>query len=209
MIVRDPLNKRALETYNGEEQRPPVNLEAAEQAYRQLLIALGENPNRDGLRDTPRRAAKAMIELTAGRFEDPQQILGRTFEHAGDDLIVLRNVEFFSICEHHLLPFIGRAHIAYRPHADRVVGLSKLARIVDTFARRPQMQERMTNQIAEAIDLHAEATGVAVIVEGEHMCMKMRGVSKSHPMMQTVSCRGLFVDDTDARAEALRMLRGD
>lgn len=192
----------------GEEQAPPgaVDLEAAELAVRDLLIALGEDPSRDGLRDTPRRVAKAMAQLMAGRFADPAEHLSRIFEQRCDDLVALRKIELFSICEHHLLPFLGHVHIAYLPDHGRVVGLSKLARVVEVYARRPQLQERLTNQIADAIDRHVRPRGVAVIVEAEHLCMKMRGVCKTHPSMRTLAFRGEFETNEHRRAEVITAL---
>lgn len=186
--------------------RGQVDLAGAEAAVRDLLVALGEDPARDGLRDTPRRVAWAMAELLAGRFEDPARHLDRVFEQAGDDLIVLRDIEFFSVCEHHLMPFLGRVHIAYLPNGGEVVGLSKLARLVEVYARRPQLQERLTNEIADALDEHLAPRGVAVVVEGEHMCMKMRGVGKVEPVMQTFALRGGLRDEVERRSEVLSIL---
>lgn len=183
-----------------------VNLAAAEVAVHQLLVALGEDPRRDGLRDTPRRVAKAMAQLMAGRFADPAEHLSRVFEQRCDDLVCLRKIELFSICEHHLLPFLGHVHIAYLPDHGRVVGLSKLARVVEVYARRPQLQERLTNQIADAIDRHVRPRGVAVIVEAEHLCMKMRGVGKTHPSMRTLAFRGVFEREEQSRAEVFTAL---
>ncbi|MCC5829667.1 MAG: GTP cyclohydrolase I FolE [Phycisphaeraceae bacterium] len=185
-----------------------IDLPAAERAVRSLLEALGEDPRREGLLDTPRRVAKALSEMTAGRFEDPAVILSRTFEQECDQPVILRDIAFNSLCEHHLLPFTGKAHVAYLPGDGRVVGLSKLARLVDTFARRPQLQEQMTNQIADALATHLHAKAVAVIVEGEHMCMKLRGVAKNGATMRTLAMRGDYQLDRDARMEILSLLRG-
>jgi len=184
----------------------PVDLPAAERAARQLLVALGEDPEREGLLDTPRRIARAFHEMLAGRYEDPGDHLSRTFEQASDDVIILRNIEFSSLCEHHFLPFTGKAHIAYLPDHGHVVGLSKLARVVDVYARRPQLQERMTNQIADALVEHLDPRGVAVVVQGEHMCMKLRGVHKHSPVMQTFALRGAFKHRPELRSEILAML---
>ena len=185
----------------------PVNLEAAELAVEQLLSALGEDPQRDGLRDTPRRVAKAMAELMHGRYEDPRVHLERTFNQECADLVLLRDVEFFSLCEHHLMPFVGMAHVAYLPAHGQVVGLSKLARVVEVFARRPQLQERMTQQIADAIEKHLRPQGVAVVIQAEHMCMKMRGVCKHQPVMHTHALRGLLKTDPHWRNEVLTLTR--
>jgi GTP cyclohydrolase I len=185
---------------------PTVDLLAAEHAVRQLLTALGEDPGREGLRDTPRRVARAMAQLMAGRGEDPAIHLRRQFTQACDEVVILRDIEFFSLCEHHLLPFIGKAHIAYLPGNGKVVGLSKLARVVDVFARRPQLQEQMTTQIADALQQHAGARGVAVVVEAEHMCMKMRGACKHDARMQTFALRGVLRDQPAMRTEILSLL---
>jgi GTP cyclohydrolase IA len=187
----------------------PVDLVRAEHAVRELLLALGENPDRDGLQDTPRRVAKAYRELLSGLHTHPATHLERTFEHEGamGDVVVLRDIEFFSLCEHHLLPFLGKAHVAYLPAGGRVVGLSKLARTVDVFARRPQLQERLTAQIADALMEHLSPRGVAVIVEGEHMCMKMRGVGKQHSVMATTAYRGAYQSDAALRSEVTSLMR--
>ncbi|QQE10337.1 GTP cyclohydrolase I FolE [Planctomycetota bacterium] len=184
-----------------------VDFEAAEHAMQQFLIALGEDVEREGLADTPRRVAKAMIELMSGRTEDVGEILSRRFKQETDSPVMLRDIELFSLCEHHLLPFIGKVHIAYLPGDGYVVGLSKLARLVDAFAKRPQIQEQLTNQIADSLVEHLSPKGVLVWVEAEHMCMKMRGVKKCNPVMQTIASRGLYRDDRGAREELLAMLR--
>jgi GTP cyclohydrolase I len=183
-----------------------VDLDAAADAVRNLLLALGEDPDREGLRDTPRRVAKAMNELMAGRFEDPGVHLKRAFAQRSDEVIMLKNIELFSMCEHHLLPFIGKAHVAYLPSDGQVVGLSKLARLVDVYAKRPQLQERLTNQVADALIEHINPLGAAVIVQAEHMCMKMRGVCKHEPVMHTFALRGVFKDNPEMRTEILTML---
>lgn len=182
-----------------------------ERAVREILIAIGEDPDREGLQETPMRAAKTWRDLTAGFRDSAQRHLGKQFEHrttGGHDLVAVRDVEFHSLCEHHLLPFFGRAHVAYLPANDRVCGLSKVARTVDVFARRLQMQERLTSQIADAIVEHLDPLGVAVILEGEHMCMRMRGASKSDSDMLTTSFRGVFENDRNARAEVSALLLG-
>ena len=179
-------------------------------AVREILFAVGENPDREGLVDTPARVARAYAETFAGLREDAGTHLARTFEHesSGDDVVILRNIEFASLCEHHLAPFLGRAHVAYLPSGGRVTGLSKLARTVDTFARRPQLQERLTSQIADAIVEHLQPRGVAVLVEGEHMCMRVRGAKKADAKMVTTAMRGVYSDDRDLRREVLGLLRG-
>jgi GTP cyclohydrolase I len=191
-----------------EHARPSaVDLPRAERAVRELLLAVGEDPDRDGLRDTPQRVARAYGELLAGLREDPATHLARTFEQEEGEIIVVRDIEFFSLCEHHLLPFTGRAHVAYLPGSGRVVGLSKLARTVDVFARRPQLQERLTNQVADAIMDHLHARGAAVRIEAEHMCMKTRGVSKSGSSMVTVARRGDFKTQPALRSEVMTLLQ--
>ena len=180
-----------------------------ERAVREILLAIGEDPQREGLRETPLRAAKAWADLTAGSRDHAALHLAKQFEHSiagGRELVVVRNVEFHSLCEHHLLPFFGRASVAYLPANDRVCGLSKIARTVDVFARRLQMQERLTAQIANALVEYLAPVGVAVILEGEHLCMRMRGASKSDADMLTTSFRGLFERDSSARAEVIALL---
>ncbi len=184
-----------------------IDLHRIERAIEQILLAIGEDPSRDGLRDTPRRVARAYREMFRGLTEDPATHLGRVFKQEHDGIIVLRDIPFFSVCEHHLLPFSGKVAIAYQPASGHVVGLSKLARTVDVFARRPQVQERLTDQIADALVDHLQPRGVAVIVEAEHMCMKMRGVSKCGSVMSTSAFRGVFRSDRDARADAMELMR--
>ena len=178
-------------------------------AVREILIAVGEDPDREGLLDTPQRVARAYAETFAGLREDAGTHLARTFEYesSGDDVVILRNIEFSSMCEHHLAPFLGRAHLAYLPSGGRVTGLSKLARTVDVFARRPQLQERLTSQIADALVEHLSPRGVAVVIEGEHMCMRVRGAKKSDAKMLTTAMRGVYTEDKDLRREVLSLLR--
>lgn len=191
---------------NAIKTSPTVNLKRAERAVRELLISMGEDPNREGLADTPRRVARMYQELFAGNQTDPEIHLRRTFNEPYDELVVLRDIDFASLCEHHLLPFIGRAHVAYLP-GNRVVGLSKLARTVDAFARRPQVQERLTSQIADSIMQHLKARAVIVVIESEHLCMKVRGVAKPNSVMATSAIRGAFRTDAAARSEAMTLLR--
>ncbi len=189
--------------------RPEVDLPRIEAAVREILAGLGEDPDRDGLLDTPRRVAKAYAEMLSGLREDAADHLGRVFEHQtrGDDLVVVRDIEFSSLCEHHLLPFVGKAQVTYLPEHGKVVGLSKIARTVDVFARRPQLQERLTAQIADAIEEHLGARGVAVIIEGRHMCMSVRGVRKPGADMVTTAFRGLLERNHALREQAVGMLR--
>lgn len=204
-----PLPRAELAPVDAGLDHIPVDTARIERAVREILIAVGEDPDREGLEETPQRVARAYREILAGLRQDAARHLGRVFEHrtAGDDLVVVRDIEFFSLCEHHLLPFAGVAQVAYLPDKGRVVGLSKIARTVDVFARRPQLQERLTGQIADAIGTHLQARGVAVVVQAEHMCMKMRGVGKHRADMVTTAFRGLLDRSTALRAEALELLR--
>lgn len=175
-----------------------------ETAVQTLLKHIGENPFREGLTDTPKRVAKALLEMNCGYDQNPKDILERDFEMQGyDEMIAVPNVEFYSTCEHHILPFFGVAHIAYIPGGKklRVVGLSKLARIVDCFARRLQVQERLTSQIADAIEEHLDVKGVAVVIQSRHLCMCARGVEKHKASMVTSSMRGVFKRQNATRAE--------
>jgi GTP cyclohydrolase IA len=179
-------------------------------AVREILLAVGEDPDREGLLDTPARVARAYAETFAGLREDAGTHLARTFDHeaSGDDVVMLRNIEFASLCEHHLAPFLGRAHVAYLPSGGKVTGLSKLARTVDVFARRPQLQERLTAQIADALVEHLQPRGVAVLIEGEHLCMRVRGARKADAKMVTTAMRGVYTEDRELRREVLALLRG-
>ncbi|MFM7133534.1 MAG: GTP cyclohydrolase I FolE [Planctomycetota bacterium] len=176
-------------------------------AVREMLIAVGEDPDRDGLLDTPKRVAKAYAELFRGLSEDAGTHLARTFEQASGELITVTNINFFSLCEHHLLPFHGQAHVAYLPRHGRVVGLSKLARTVEVFARRPQLQERLTDQIADALVEHLDVAGAVVMVEGEHMCMRMRGVRSHDANMTTFARRGIYRDEEQRGMQAMQLVR--
>ena len=176
-----------------------------QKAIRDLLIAVGEDPDREGLRDTPKRVARMYEEIFAGLQADPAVHLKRVFSERYDEIVLLRDIDFYSLCEHHLLPFHGKAHVAYLPDG-KVVGLSKLARTVEAFARRPQVQERMTCQIADALMEHLAPKGVGVIVEASHMCMKMRGVQKPDGTMVTSALRGVFKDNAASRAEVLGLI---
>jgi GTP cyclohydrolase IA len=180
-----------------------------EAAVREILIGIGEDPDREGLRDTPARVARAYRELFAGLDGDPDEVLARTFSENHDELVLVRDIPMFSMCEHHLLPFHGVAHVAYLPGADgRVTGLSKLARLVDLYARRPQVQERLTTQVADALDQALGARGVIVVIDAEHQCMSARGVRKPGSRTTTSAVRGTLKSSASTRAEALGLIRG-
>lgn len=188
-----------------------MNENLAVESVRNLLIALGYDPDHEALRDTPKRVAKAMRDATSGRQHRAEEVLGTTFAADGyDEVILLRNIPFYSMCEHHLLPFHGHAHVAYVPGQSterRVVGLSKLARLVDMHARRLQLQERMTADIANDLERVLGATGVGVIVSAKHLCMCSRGVAKDGASMVTSVMRGCFMTKPEARAELLGLIR--
>lgn len=178
----------------------------AERAITELLIALGEDPNRDGLRDTPARVARALKENFEGLWQDPRDVLSTTFDLGHRELVIVRDIEIFSHCEHHLTPFHGVAHIGYIPgESGRITGLSKLARLVDLYSRRPQVQERLTSQIADSMMEILEPAGVIVIIDCEHLCMSMRGVKKTQARTTTSAVRGQLRDPA-TRAEAMSLI---
>ncbi|HEY1829447.1 MAG TPA: GTP cyclohydrolase I FolE [Acidimicrobiales bacterium] len=186
-----------------------VDVERVQAAVAELLEAIGDDPDRDGLRDTPRRVASMYEELFSGLHDDPARHLEVTFAADHDEMVMVRDIPFASLCEHHLVPFLGKAHVAYIPAEDgRITGLSKLARLVDGYARRLQVQERMTTQIADAIANVLAPRGVLVVIEAEHLCMSMRGVKKPGTVTVTSSVRGLFRSDVATRAEAMGFIRG-
>ena len=185
----------------------PVDHARLEAAVIELLGAVGEDPSREGLRDTPRRIADMYAEVFSGLAVDPAAYLKVGFEVAHNEMVILRNIPFYSMCEHHLLPFHGEAHVGYVPDG-RVVGVSKLARAVEAYARRPQIQEQLTSQVAEAIMEALRPDGVAVVVEAEHLCMTMRGVQKPGSRMVTSAMRGRFRKSAVTRAEFLALVRG-
>jgi len=194
----DPLTSAADLFCEGE-----MDLDAIEKSVSQILAAVGEDTDREGLIKTPSRVARSYQELLAGYRMDPRALLNEAvFDVAYDEMVIVRDIEFYSMCEHHMLPFIGRAHVAYIP-TDKVIGLSKIPRIVDLFSRRLQVQERMTTQIAEFIQVAIQPQGVAVVVEGVHMCMMLRGVKKHDARMTTSSMLGVFRHDLSTRMEFL------
>lgn len=177
-----------------------------ENAVRDILEAVGENPNRPGLLETPRRVANMYEEMFSGLTEDPKQHLKFFDEKSNDEMVIVRDIPFASMCEHHLLPFVGKAHIAYIPSENKIIGLSKIARIVDNFAKKPQVQERLTHDIADFLYKEMNAKGVAVIMEAEHMCMSIRGAKASGSKTQTSALRGVIRSDARTRSEALALL---
>ncbi len=207
----EELDYLAARLVNGQLSGVPVeqtvDLARIEKAVREILIAVGEDPDRDGLVRTPVRVARAYAELFAGLRVDPKQVLTTAFEAEHDELVLVRDIEVFSLCEHHLLPFRGVAHIGYIPGASgRITGLSKLARLVEVYARRPQVQERLTSQIADLLMSQLDARGVIVVLECEHMCMAMRGIQKAGAKTVTSAVRGLFRCDEKSRAEAMSLI---
>lgn len=192
-----------------DEQATGVDQPRIAAAVREILAAIGEDPDRDGLLDTPDRVARMYAEICAGLHEDPTQHLVTMFEAGHDEMVMVRDIPLHSLCEHHLAPFIGLAHVAYIPNADgRVIGLSKFARLIDGYARRPQVQERLTTQIADALQATLEPKGVMVVIEAEHLCMSMRGVRKAGASTVTSAVRGLFRSSVATREEAMRFVQG-
>ncbi len=186
-----------------------VDLARVEKAVRELLIAIGEDPERSGLVRTPERVARAYAEMFAGLFVDPDEVLHTTFDENHDELVLVKDIPLYSICEHHLVPWHGTAAVGYIPGTDgRITGLSKLARVVDLYAKRPQVQERLTSQVADAVMRRLEPQGVIVVVEAEHLCMAMRGVRKPGSTTTTSAVRGIFQSDPRSRAEALSLILG-
>ncbi|MEO9139782.1 MAG: GTP cyclohydrolase I FolE [Jatrophihabitans sp.] len=186
-----------------------MDLPRAEAAVRELLIAVGEDPDRDGLRRTPERVAKAYAEVFGGLHINPDDVLETTFDENHDELVLIKDIPMFSTCEHHLVPWHGTAAVGYIPGEDgRITGLSKLARLVDLYARRPQVQERLTSQVADAMVRVLEPRGVIVVIEAEHLCMSMRGIRKPGARTITSAVRGRFKDDPRTRAEALSLIVG-
>jgi len=185
----------------------PVDLDRIEAAVAEILVALGEDPSRDGLQETPARVARMYAEVCSGLHEDPADYLIRTFDLEHDEMVMVRDIPVYSLCEHHLLPFFGVAHVAYIPQkGGMITGLSKLARLVDGFSRRLQIQERLTSQVAGAIQRTLEPQGTLVVVEAEHLCMSMRGVQKPGAVTVTSAVHGVFRDEVSTRLEAMRFI---
>jgi GTP cyclohydrolase IA len=180
-----------------------------EGAVREILLAIGEDPERDGLRETPARVARAFAEQFSGLHIDPSTVLNTSFDENHNEMILMRDIELYSTCEHHLLPFFGKAHVGYIPGPDgRVTGLSKLARLVDGYAKRPQVQERLTTQIVEALVRRLQPAGAIVVLEAEHLCMAMRGIRKPGAITTTSAVRGIFQSQGRTRAEAMSLITG-
>ena len=184
-----------------------VDLPRVSRAIREILLAIGEDPDRDGLRDTPDRVARSYAEQFSGLGQRPEDVLTTVFDAGHDEMVLVRDIEVYATCEHHLIPFFGVAHVGYIPNEKgQLTGLSKLARLVDLYARRPQVQERMTSQIADALMSVLEPSGVIVVIEAEHLCMAMRGVRKPGAKTVTSAVRGSFRDNSGTRAEAMSLI---
>lgn len=184
-----------------------MDKERIQNAVREILIAVGEDPDREGLLETPKRVANMYEEIFAGLTEDPKQHIKLFNEQSNDEMVIVKDIPFYSMCEHHLLPFFGKAHIGYIPSDNKIIGLSKLARIVDNFAKKPQVQERLTSDIADFLNDNLQPKGVAVIMEAEHMCMTMRGARAAGSKTQTSALRGIMRTDAKTRAEVLSLLK--
>lgn len=184
-----------------------MDKERIQNAVREILIAVGEDPDREGLLETPKRVANMYEEIFAGLTEDPKQHIKLFNEQSNDEMVIVKDIPFYSMCEHHLLPFFGKSHIGYIPSDNKIIGLSKLARIVDNFAKKPQVQERLTSDIADFLNDNLQPKGVAVIMEAEHMCMTMRGARAAGSKTQTSALRGIMRTDAKTRAEVLSLLK--
>ena len=195
---------------DGERADPgpaPVDLERIRRAVREILLAVGEDPEREGLRETPDRVARMYAEVFQGLHQDPREHLRKRFTQKYDEMVTIKDIQFESFCEHHLLPFTGKAHVAYLPHG-RVVGLSKIPRVIDALARRPQVQEQLTEQVADLLMEELDARGVAVVMEASHSCMTIRGVRKSESFYVTSAMRGAFRNNLATRMEVLSLIHG-
>jgi GTP cyclohydrolase I len=197
--------KKKGDSRHPEDDSAPIDSPRIERAVREILLAIGEDPDREGLVKTPGRVARAYGELMAGLRQDPRRHLKTVFHERYDEVVLLRDIEFHSLCEHHLLPFMGRAHVAYLPDG-KVVGLSKLARLVEGYARRPQVQERLTTQIADALMAELQPIGAACVIEAVHTCMTIRGAKKHGSTMVTSALRGIFKENPASRAEILSLM---
>jgi GTP cyclohydrolase I len=196
-----------LPSHSSDPSPPTVDLPRIEQAVRDILVAVGEDPNREGLLETPARVARMYAELFSGLHSEPAAHLQKFFTEKYDEMVLVRDIRFNSMCEHHLLPFIGKAHIGYVPNG-KVVGLSKLARVVEEISRRPQVQERMTEQIADLLVEHLQVKGVAVVIEAAHSCMSIRGIRKSDSVCVTSAMKGIFRSNLSSRSEVMTLIYG-
>lgn len=201
-------NEDASDAIPADLQPAKVDIPRIEKAVREILLAVGEDPNREGLLKTPNRVARCYAELMAGLQDNPRRYLKTVFHERYDEVVMLRDIEFHSLCEHHLLPFTGRAHVAYLPDG-KVVGLSKLARLVEGFARRPQVQERLTTQIADALMEELNPIGAACVIQATHTCMTIRGAKKHGSVMVTSALRGIFKENPSSRAEILTLMHSE
>ena len=184
-----------------------INQKKIEKAIKEILAAIGEDPKREGIKDTPKRVARMYAELFAGLAQDPGKELTIFHEADHEEMVMVKEIPFYSMCEHHLVPFVGKAHVVYVPTKGKVTGLSKLVRVVEGFARRPQVQERLTSQIADCLMKRLKPQGVMVIIEAEHLCMSMRGVKKPGAVTTTSAVRGIFQKNAKTRSEALALIR--
>ncbi len=205
MVLKDPITGKIVDP-DGERNGFQIDLPKIEAAVKDILVAIGEDPERDGLLDTPKRVAKAYAEFFAGLHKDGGEVLGTTFDIEHEELVLVKDIPFYSMCEHHLLPFYGVAHVGYIPSKEgKITGLSKLARLVEVYARRPQVQERLNAQIVEDLMEHLNPQGAIVVLEAEHMCMSMRGIRKPGSKTITSAVRGQL-RDTSTRAEAMSLI---
>ncbi|HWY86624.1 MAG TPA: GTP cyclohydrolase I FolE [Gemmataceae bacterium] len=208
MNDRHPRTRRSPDKSNGQQTPGPVEHARIAAAVREILLAVGEDPDREGLRETPQRVARMYEEMFAGLRKDPAVILRKTFTEKYDEMVLVKDIGFESMCEHHLLPFFGRAHVAYLPNG-KIVGLSKLARAVEVLSRRPQVQERMTEELADLIMKELDARGVAVILEASHTCMSIRGIRKPGAICATSAMRGAFQSNLSSRSELMALIHNN
>lgn len=199
--------RREADDTSDPERKPGVDQERIRAAVREILIAVGEDPDREGLLETPDRVARMYAELFSGLHEDPRRHLQKKFKQKYDEMVLVKDIGFESVCEHHLLPFIGKAHIAYLPKG-RIAGLSKFGRVVEVLARRPQVQERMTEELADLLMEELDARGVAVVLEASHTCMTIRGIRKANSVCTTSAMRGVFAENHSSRSELMSLIYG-
>jgi GTP cyclohydrolase I len=206
-MKQSPTRSKNIDSPTANGSPAPVDYTRIEVAVREILLAVGEDPDREGLRDTPGRVARMYAELFSGLHKNPRQMLQKTFTQKYDEMVLVKDIRFESICEHHLMPFMGKAHVAYLPNG-KIVGLSKLARVVEVLARRPQVQERMTTELADLLMQELDAKGVGVVLEAAHTCMTVRGVRRSESLCTTSAMRGGFKDNQLTRSELMALIYG-